>query len=187
MTVPEQFMGCLGIRPAVPPELTFLPRDYGESALENKICIDFLRKNGINSGTLLSWGPPANFPNCDAQRKKSSIYIPSFTLGAKPIIIKFLTELKDADNLVHQSFLQAQDLDRYIASFDPRSERLHCYFLFVVTGVKKSPMTEKQNKEKQEEKIITKKYHFSEKQNIETFKVFLEMQSARFPDTFISS
>ena len=159
-------MDGLVIRPAVPPELTFLPRDFGESALENPNCIDFLRKNGINSGTLLSWAPPANLPNYDAQRKKSSIYIPSFTLGAKPIIIKFLTELKDADNLVHQSFLQAQDLDRYIASIDPRSERLHCYFLFVVTGVKKNQKIEKQN----EEKIITKTCHLPEDQNIECFK-----------------
>ena len=162
-------MDGLVIRPAVPPELTFLPRDYGESALENKICIDFLRKNGINSGTLLSWGPPANLPNYDAQRKKSSIYIPSLNLGAKPIIIKFLRDLKDADNLVHQSFLQAQDLDRYIASFDPRSERLHCYFLFVVTGVKKNQKNEKQNEEKREGRTDNKTCDTSADQNVETF------------------
>ena len=163
-------MDSLVIRPAVPPELTFLQQDYGESALENKTCIDFLRTNGIANGTLLSWAPPAKFSDFKAQRKKSSIYIPSFILGAKPIIIKFLTEMKDADNLVHQSFLQAQDLDRYIASIDPTRERLHCYFLFVVTGVKKNQKTEKQNEEKREDKIITKTYHLSEHQNIETFK-----------------
>ena len=163
-------MDGLVIRPAVPSEISLFPGTHNVSALENPNCIDFLRKNGINSGTLLSWGPPANLPQYDAQRKKSSIYIPSLNLGAKPIIIKFLTDLTNTDSLVHQSFLQAQDLDRYIASTDPTSERLHCYFLFVVTGAKKNQKIEKQYTERGEERTYTKTDDFSdENQSIETF------------------